>query len=56
MGSAVAAPMIGEIGQSSGSVSNGVGSIYATAFVGYGTLAMALIGCGIAYALPRRRG
>jgi hypothetical protein len=55
IGSAIAAPMIGEIGQTSGSVTNGVGSTQANAVIAYIILGLVLIGCGTAFAVLRRR-
>ena len=46
IGSAVAAPMTGEIGQASGSVTNGVGSIQANAVIAYILLGVTVIVCG----------
>jgi LPXTG-motif cell wall-anchored protein len=55
IGSAIAAPMIGEIGQASGSVTNGTGSTQANAAIAYIILGLAVIGCGAAFAVVRRR-
>ena len=56
IGSAVAAPMIGEIGQASGSVTNGVGSMQANAVIAYILLGVSIVGCGaiLARLHPRR--
>lgn len=55
IGSAIAAPMIGEIGQASGSVTDGVGSIDAVAYIAWTLTGLVVIGCGAAFALLRSR-
>jgi hypothetical protein len=55
IGSAVAAPMIGEIGQASGSVSNGAGSMQANAVIGWILLGVTVIACGAILARLRVR-
>ena len=52
--SAIAAPMIGEIGQTTGSVSNGVGSTDGNAIIAYVLLAIAAAGAGVVMAVSRR--
>ncbi len=54
-GSAVAAPMIGEIGQASGSVTNGVGSTNLVAVIAYTILGIVVIACGATFAWARTR-
>lgn len=55
IGSAIAAPMIGEIGQNSGSVTNGVGSPNAVAYIAWAIFGIVAIGCGITFAALRGR-
>jgi LPXTG-motif cell wall-anchored protein len=55
VGSAIAAPMIGEIGQATGSVTNGVGSMSANAVIAYILLGVVVIGCGAAFAWLRAK-
>jgi hypothetical protein len=50
IGSAVAAPMIGEIGQASGSVTNGVGFTNLVAVIAWTILGIVVIACGAAFA------
>jgi hypothetical protein len=55
IGSAVAAPMIGEIGQASGSVTNGAGSANAVAVIACTLLGGVVIACGAMFAWVRTR-
>lgn len=55
VGSAVAAPMIGEIGQTSGSYATGAGSADANAVIAYTILGITVIACGGAFAWLRSR-
>lgn len=54
-GSAVAALMIGEIGQTSGSYTTGAGSATANAVIAYALLGLVIIGCGAAFAFLRAK-
>ncbi len=55
VGSAVAAPMTGEIGQASGSVSNSVGSTSLVAVIAWMILGIVVFGCAAAFAWLRAR-
>ena len=56
IGSAVAAPMIGEIGTPVGSISTGAGSANGAAFIAYGLLVAVAVVCGaVLTRLHRRR-
>ena len=55
VGSAVTAPMIGEIGQASGSVSNGVGSTNLVAVIAWMILGIVVFGCAAAFAWLRAK-
>jgi hypothetical protein len=55
IGSAIAAPMIGEIGQTAGSVATGAGSSSATTVIAYVILALVVIAAGAAFARLRTR-
>jgi LPXTG-motif cell wall-anchored protein len=55
IGSAIAAPMVGEIGQAGGSVTNGAGSASATTLIGYAVLGIAVIAVAAAFAWLRAR-
>lgn len=50
IGSAIAAPMIGEIGNTTGSVANGAGSNDVAAILAYSILAAVTIACGLVLA------
>jgi hypothetical protein len=54
-GSAVAAPMIGEIGQTTGSVTTGAGSANANAVIAYTILGVVVIACAAVFARLRAR-
>jgi hypothetical protein len=55
IGSAIAAPMIGEIGQTSGSYTTGAGSANANAVIAYILLGPVVIGCAGAFGWLRDR-
>lgn len=55
VGSAVAAPMIGEIGNTAGSVTSGAGSTAAVAIIAYILLGLVVIAAGAAFARLRAR-
>lgn len=50
VGSAIAAPMIGEIGNTTGSVANGAGSTDMAATIAYAVLAIVVVACGLTIA------
>ena len=54
-GSAIAAPMIGEIGNTAGSVTTGAGSTSAVAIIAYSLLGLVVIAAGAAFARLRAR-
>jgi hypothetical protein len=55
VGSAIAAPMIGEIGNTTGSVAAGAGSTDVVAIIAYSILAVVVIGAALVLAALRRR-
>jgi hypothetical protein len=55
IGSAIVAPMIGEIGQAGGSVTNGAGSASATTIIGYTILGVVAIAVAAAFGWLRAR-
>jgi hypothetical protein len=55
VGSAVAAPMIGEIGNTAGSVTSGAGNTAAVAIIAYSLLGLAVIASAAAFARLRAR-
>ena len=50
IGSAIAAPMIGEIGNTTGSVANGAGSTDMVAIIAYSILGLVAVACGLVLA------
>jgi LPXTG-motif cell wall-anchored protein len=54
-GSAIAAPMIGEIGNTAGSVTSGAGSTSAVAIITYSLLGLVVIAAGAAFARLRAK-
>jgi LPXTG-motif cell wall-anchored protein len=54
-GSAIAAPMIGEIGNTAGSVTTGAGSTSAVEIIAYSLLGLVVIAAGAAFARLRTR-
>ena len=55
VGSAIAAPMIGEIGNTAGSVTSGAGSTSAVAIIAYALLGLVVIAAGAAFARLRAK-
>ena len=55
IGSAIAAPMIGEIGQASGSVTNGVGSASAVAYIAWTLFGLVVMTAAAVFARMRAR-